>query len=277
MCLKHCDIQSTCIYLGTYFTIERQTRGKHGRNFDSKVVLITGAGSGIGQATSIKMASLGAILCLSDVNETSLKETKDMCPKPTRGEHFTSAFDVGRTESCNGFIEAIMSNFDRVDQVFNCAGINPTAYSLENISDSYWDKLISCNLKGLFNVTRACIPHMKSGSSFVNVSSRLGSCPKPQMAVYAATKYGIIGFSKCMALDLGPKGIRINVIAPGYIDTPTNACVVEGPELIGRAVQGIALGSMGTAEECADVVALLFSDQGRYVNGSVVEITGGTE
>jgi len=247
------------------------------RIFDNKVVVITGAGSGIGRAASIKMAALGATLCMSDINNTSVAETKEMCVKPARDEHFTLGFDVGSTEGCNGFVEAIVSKFGRIDHVFNCAGVNPTAYPLEEISDSYWDRLVCCNLKGPFNMMRACLPHMRSGSSFVNVSSRLGLGPKPQMAVYAATKYGIIGFSKCMALELGPKGIRVNVIAPGYILTPTNASVVEGPESIERAVDKIAMGRMGTAEECADVVAFLFSDESRYMNGSVVEITGGME
>ena len=103
----------------------------------------------------------------------------------------------------------------------------------------------------------------------------MGLAPTAGMAVYSASKYGVIGFSKCVALELGPKGIRTNVIAPGYIDTPTNASVVAGKESVERAAKRVALGRMGVPEDVADVVAFLFRDESRYMNGSVVEITGG--
>lgn len=109
----------------------------------------------------------------------------------------------------------------------------------------------------------------------MNVSSICGLEPTAGFAVYCASKYGVIGFSKCIALELGPKGIRTNIIAPGYIDTPTNAGVVAGPESVERMRAGVSLGRLGTPEEVADVVSFLFSDESRYMNGSVVEITGG--
>lgn len=113
------------------------------------------------------------------------------------------------------------------------------------------------------------------GGSYVNVSSICGLHPVANQAIYCATKYGVIGFSKSMALELGPKGIRTNVVAPGYIDTPTNAGVVKGPEYVKRMEQGNSLGRLGTPEEVADVVAFLMSGEARYMNGSVVEIDGG--
>ncbi|OCL14502.1 NAD(P)-binding protein, partial [Glonium stellatum] len=103
------------------------------------------------------------------------------------------------------------------------------------------------------------------GASFVNVSSILGLHPSAHQAIYCATKFGIIGFSKCMALELGPKGIRTNIIAPGYIDTPTNAGVIKGGEFITRMEKGTALGRLGTPEEVADVVSFLFSNESRYM------------
>jgi len=99
--------------------------------------------------------------------------------------------------------------------------------------------------------------------------------PTPGFAVYCATKYGIIGFSKCLALELGGKGIRTNVVAPGYIDTPTNAMVVEGREAVDRVVERVSMGRLGRAEEVADVVVWLMGDEAGYVNGSVVEVNGG--
>jgi len=197
------------------------------RKFEDKVILCTGTGSGIGRATAIKLSQLGATLALTDINASSLSETLSLCEK---GDHFTSAFDIGSTESCNTFIDSIIEKYSRLNHIFNCAGVNPTSLATVSITDEYWDKLLTTNLKGLFNITRACIPHLTSGASFVNVSSIAGLRPTAGFAVYCASKCGVIGFSKCMALELGPKGIRTNIVAPGYIDTPTNASVVAGKE-----------------------------------------------
>ena len=109
----------------------------------------------------------------------------------------------------------------------------------------------------------------------MNVSSRCGLEATPGFAVYCASKYAVIGFSKCMALELGPRGIRTNVVAPGYIDTPTNASVVAGKESVARLEASVAMRRMGTPEEVADVVAFLMGSESAYMNGSVVEITGG--
>ena len=241
------------------------------QTFKDKVVLITGASSGIGRATAKKMASLGAKLSLQDIQKHTLIETNSICG----GSHLTSAFDVGKTTECNQFVSDTIKQYGTIDHIFNCAGVNPTSYPLEDTTDEYWDKLVNTNLKGTYNITRASIPHLKSGASFVNVSSISGQKPTAQHAIYCATKYGIIGFSKSMALELGPKGIRVNIVAPGYIDTPSNASVVAGPEAVQRSADAVAIKRMGTAEEIADVVAFLFSDDARYMNGSVVEINGG--
>lgn len=242
-------------------------------SFEGKIALITGAGSGIGRATAIKLSNLGPPgLALTDINSESLEETKKLC----KGDVLTQAFDIASNEHCKDFVNKAYEHFKRVDHVFNCAGVNPTAYDIEDVTDEYWDKLVNTNLKGVFNITRAITPRLQSGASFVNVSSISGLHPTARHAVYCATKYGIIGFSKCMALELGPKGIRTIVVCPGYIDTPTNASVVKGKEAMERSAKSVAMGRMGTAEEVADVVAFLFSDESLYMNGSVVEINGGT-
>lgn len=222
--------------------------------FDDKLCLITGAASGIGQATAKKMASLGAKLALSDVNEEGLKRTIASC-----GEgHKTAIFDVGRSDACSKFVEETVQQFGRIDHVFNCAGVNPTAYPLTDTTDAYYDKLMNTNLKGTYNMTRAAIPHLAHGSSIVNVSSIMGVSVAPNYAIYCATKWGIVGFTKAMAMELGPKQIRVNAVAPGYIDTPTNAGVLAGREAVEEQTRKVAMGRMGTAGEVADVVAYLF-------------------
>jgi len=167
-----------------------------------------------------------------------------------------------------------ISKFGRLDYVFNCAGVNPTSLKLEETSDAYWDKLVNTNLKGVFLVTRACLPHLHRGAAIVNVSSISGIRGSALQSVYCTTKFGLIGMSKSLALELGPRGIRVNCVAPGYIDTPSNAGIVKGGEAVERMRQGNALERLGTPEEVADVVAFLFGEGARYVNGAVVEIDG---
>jgi NAD(P)-dependent dehydrogenase (short-subunit alcohol dehydrogenase family) len=233
---------------------------------EGKVVFLTGAGSGIGRATALKLSKLGARLALSDIDIESC----------SGGPHQVNLLNVAEYKRCIETVKDAIGYFGRIDHVFNCAGINPVARDLVDCSEDYFDKLMAVNLKGVYTVTKATSPYLRSGSAIVNVSSICGLHPRKQMAIYCATKYAIIGFSKSMALELGPKGIRVNVVAPGYIETPTNDSVVAGEEALKRTNERVAFGRMGKASEIADVVAFLLSDESRYMNGSVVEVNGGT-
>ncbi|KAF2253672.1 NAD(P)-binding protein [Trematosphaeria pertusa] len=221
------------------------------------------------------MASLGATLALCDINYDNLEATRKLCSSSSPTTPYIDDVDVSAKAEVVKFVDTTVQKLGALHHVFNCAGVNPTSIPLEETTDEYWDKLVDTNLKGVFHVTRAAIPHLAPGASFVNVSSISGIRPSALQAVYCTTKYGLIGFSKCMALELGPRGIRTNVVAPGYIDTPSNAGIVKGGEAVERMRNGNALGRLGTPEEVADVVAFLFSEEARYVNGSVVEIDGG--
>jgi len=227
-------------------------------DFTSRVALITGAGSGIGRATAQKLASLGCKLALSDINSEGLAETLKLCDG--KGGHYTEISSVANTTACTAFVENTVSHFGHFDFVFNCAGVNPTAIDLTDTTDEYFDKLVATNLKGTFAITRAAIPHLEKrpGASIVNVSSIMGVSVSSRISVYCMTKFGVNGFTKAMALELGPKGVRINAVAPGYIDTPTNAGVVEGGDAVRRQEEKSGMGRMGTAGEVADVVAFLF-------------------
>ncbi len=241
-------------------------------DLEGKVVIVTGASSGIGRATAIKLSKLGALLALTGRRENALNETLEQCGQG----HMTALFDVRDGDATDHFIQNVMHKFGKIDHVFNNAGVNPKAVPIASMGNDDLNIMIDTNIKGMINVTRAALPHLQNGACFVNHSSISGLHPAPNIGLYCATKYAIIGFSKCMALELGPRGIRTNVIAPGYIDTPTNISVLEGAESMKRAGAATAMGRMGTPEEVADVVAFLFSDGSRYMNGSVVEINGGT-
>jgi NAD(P)-dependent dehydrogenase (short-subunit alcohol dehydrogenase family) len=229
---------------------------------EGKVVFLTGAGSGIGRATALKLSKLGARLALSDINIESCRETAKQC---AGGPHQVTLLNVAEKKGCIETVKDAIGYFGRIDHVFNCAGINPTARDLVDCSEDYFDKLVAVNLKGVYNVTKATIPYLRSGSAIVNVSSVCGIHPHKQMAIYCATKFAIIGFSKSMALELGPKGIRVNVVAPGYIETPTNSAVMAGEEALKKTVEQVAMGRMGKASEVADVVAFLMGDESRYM------------
>jgi NAD(P)-dependent dehydrogenase (short-subunit alcohol dehydrogenase family) len=162
--------------------------------FEDKVCLITGSASGIGRATAAKMASLGARLALCDINLEGLNETNTLCG----GGHLAQVVDVSSSEACNNFIDATVTQYTRLDHVFNCAGVNPTAYALTDTTDAYWDRLVNTNLKGTYAITRAAIPHLPSGSSIVNVSSMMGVTVAANYAIYCTTKWGIVGFTKAM-------------------------------------------------------------------------------
>ncbi|KAI0128517.1 3-oxoacyl-reductase [Xylariales sp. AK1849] len=241
--------------------------------FEGKVILITGAASGIGRATAIKLASQGATLSLCDINEDACSQVLEEAGR--NRTHTSMGCDVGSSAQCEEVVRHTLSLMGTIDFVFNCAGINPTALEINETTDEYFDKLMNTNLRGPYNVTRACGPHLKAGAAIVNVSSTAGLKASRGFSIYCATKFGVIGFTKAMALELGPKGIRMNCVAPGPIDTPTMVGNVAGANANDKLIAGIALGRLGQPEEVADVVVFLFSEESRFMNGSVVEVSGG--
>jgi NAD(P)-dependent dehydrogenase (short-subunit alcohol dehydrogenase family) len=243
-------------------------------NFRGSIILITGAGSGIGRATALALSKLNATLMLSDINLDSVKETASLCTQHASEVHVFK-LDVGDTAACEEHVKSVVNNHGAPTHVFNCAGINPTAYALSDVTDEYYEQIMSVNLRGTFAITRAVLPHLSRGSTVTNVSSILGTKGAHKMAVYSASKWAVVGFTKSMAMELGPKGIRVNAIAPGYIDTPTNSDVVEGKEAMEASARKVPMGRLGTAEEVANAVVWLMSEEARYVSGSVVEINGG--
>ncbi|KAF3049668.1 hypothetical protein E8E11_009341 [Didymella keratinophila] len=165
------------------------------KEFQDKVVLITGGASGIGRATVLKLSSLGAKLAICDLNESSLSSLTS----ETQTQIFMQAVDVGNTSQVNSFVSNTIKELGKIDYVFNCAGVNPTSIPLEDTPDAYWDKLVNTNLKGVFLVTRACLPYLSRGSAIVNVSSISGIRGSALQSVYCTTKFGLIGMSKSLS------------------------------------------------------------------------------
>ena len=238
-----------------------------------KVAIITGAGRGIGQATAVKFAREGAKVVVCDLTPESLEETLALC-KETRGEAMGYAADVRDMKSLKGMVEATLLKWGRVDCLVNNAGIVADA-QLKNMSEDQFDNVIEINLKGVFNCTKAVVDTMlvQQSGVILNSSSIVGLYGNFGQTNYAATKFGVIGFTKTWFRELGPKGIRVNAVAPGFIATHILDAIPENvmKQLAGR----VSLGRLGQPDEVASVYAFLASDDASYINGAVLEVSGG--
>ncbi|MDP1717280.1 MAG: beta-ketoacyl-ACP reductase [Burkholderiales bacterium] len=238
-----------------------------------KVAIITGAGRGIGQATAVKFAREGAKVVVCDLTPESLEETLALC-KETRGEAMGYAADVRDMKSLKGMVEATLLKWGRVDCLVNNAGIVSDA-QLKNMSEDQFDNVIEINLKGVFNCTKAVVDTMLAQQSGVilNSSSIVGLYGNFGQTNYAASKFGVIGMVKTWARELGRKGIRANAVCPGYIATSILGSIPD--KVLSALEEKVPLGRLGQPEEIANTFAFLASDEASYINGAVIEVSGG--
>ena len=237
---------------------------------DSKVALITGASRGIGKAVALRFAAEGASIAFTDVkvDEHTVQEISALGVK-VKG-YCSDASDYQATHEV---VERILSEFGRIDILVNNAGITRDGLMLR-MDEAQWDSVLNVNLKSAFNFTHALTPIMarqRSGSmifmsSVVGVHGNAGQCN------YAASKAGMIGLSKSIAKEMGPRGIRANCIAPGFIDSEMTAKLPE--TVLKQWIASIPLRRAGTIDEVAGVALFLASDLSSYVSGQVIEVTG---
>jgi len=249
-----------------------------------RLALVTGGGSGIGRAVCSVMAREGALLAVSDVNKANAEETLSMLPQYTtttdsfKGcSHAAFATDVSSSTQVSQLMDEIQNTFKTVPSAaVHSAGIAKDAFLLK-LDEKTFDDNINVNLKGTFLVNQALAKAMvqadvKNGS-IVNISSIVGKTGNIGQAAYAASKAGVIGFTKSAAKDLGRNNIRVNAVLPGFIQTPMTANLPE--KVIQMILFQIPLMRMGKPEEIAEVCAFLASSRSSYMTGSVVEATGG--
>ena len=238
-----------------------------------KVAIITGAGRGIGQATAVKFATEGAKVVVCDLSPEWIEETIKLC-KETRGDVMGYVADVRDMTSLEGMVAATVAKWGRVDCLVNNAGIVSDA-QLKNMSEDQFDRVIEINLKGVFNCTKAVVNTMLAQQSGVilNASSIVGLSGNFGQTNYAAAKFGVIGMVKTWARELGRKGIRANAVCPGFIATTILGSI---PERVLRALEEkVPMGRLGKPEEVANTFAWLASDEASYINGAVIEVSGG--
>lgn len=238
-----------------------------------KVSIITGAGRGIGQATALKFAREGAKVVVCDLTEESLAQTVSLCERagaPTLG----CVANVTDIQSLRAMVQTIVAQWGRIDCLVNNAGIVADA-QLKSMTEDQFDKVIAVNLKGVFNCTKAVVDTMLAQQSGVilNASSIVGLYGNFGQTNYAASKFGVIGMVKTWARELGRRGIRSNAVCPGFISTSILATI---PEKVIKALEDkVPMGRLGKPEDVANTFAFLASDEAAYINGAVIEVSGG--
>ncbi len=242
---------------------------------DQRVAIITGGANGIGLATAKRFVSEGAVVVIADLKRDQIDAAVAEC-QATSSQAWVIGLivDVTQRASVDAMVEAVKREAGRIDILVNNAGITKDA-RLVKMTEVEFDAVIDVNLKGVFNCAQAVVPTMiEQGKGVIlNASSIVGLYGNFGQTNYAATKFGVIGFTKTWFRELGPKGIRVNAVAPGFIATHILDAI---PENVMKQLEGrVSLGRLGKPEEIASVYAFLASDDASYINGAVLEVSGG--
>ncbi|MEO6847085.1 MAG: SDR family oxidoreductase [Chthoniobacterales bacterium] len=259
----------------------------YNQRFDGKVIVITGATGGMGKALALRIAREGGSLVLSDLSQDSLSALATEISKVGHTPQLLAA-DAGDPEFGKELVEFALRHFGKIDGFVPCAGIIFCKSVLE-IDLAQWKRVMSVNLNGVFFSLQAVSKAMieaGNGGAIVTISSTSSRGARPNNADYGITKAGIDHLTRTMALELAPKGIRVNAVSPGVIDTAMWKKVdQERGTLLGLPPGGltnqmadeIPLGRTGTPEEVADLITFLLSDQAAYITGQIITIDGGFE
>ncbi|PBB04844.1 SDR family NAD(P)-dependent oxidoreductase [Salimicrobium humidisoli] len=242
-----------------------------------KAGLVTAAGSGIGRASAIALAKSGAKVMVSDVSEEGGNETVKMITDEGGEAQFFKC-DVSDEDQVKALVDETVSAFGKLDIAHNNAGINAGQVKIGEMESADWDKTIKINLYGVFYCVKHQINAMleTGGGSIVNSASGSGLEGSAKMTPYTASKHGVVGLTKSVALEYGKQGIRINAIAPGATITPAIEKWAENhPEQYNGVLESLPAGEMSTPEDQGNVVAFLCSDLAKQINGVTVPVDGG--
>jgi 3-oxoacyl-[acyl-carrier protein] reductase len=242
-------------------------------SLENKVAIVTGAGQGIGREVATTLADAGAEIAAVDVQLELAKETASLLTQRDRKAKEYRC-DVSKSEEVQTTVDQVMKDFGKIDILINNAGITRDNLILR-MSDSEWDAVLAVNLKGVFNFTKFCAKYMMKArcGKIVNIASIVGIRGNPGQANYSASKGGVIALTKTCARELAPRGIQVNAVAPGFIDTEMTRVLTEDQKV--KIVSEIPLQRLGMPKDVAAGVLFLCSPLSDYITGQVLVVDGG--
>lgn len=252
--------------------------------FAGKIAIVTGGATGIGRAIALRLAGEGATVLVADVNEGFGAETERALGDISPGSRFI-ACDVSRSADVQAMTAEVMAEHGRIDALVNNAGIPGALVPADELDDDVWDRVLAVNLRGVFLCSKYAVPGLTAAprGAIVNIASTFGMVGAPNTPAYAASKAGVIGLTRQMAVDLGPRGVRVNAVSPGYVDNDmdqrrTRMTVEAAAKNLAAREDAAALQPLGRqadVSEIAAAVAFLASDDASFMTGAVVPVDGG--
>lgn len=241
---------------------------------DGKVAIVTGGSRGIGRSTAIKLASLGADVIINYTSRPDAADEVIRLIKGNDGKAIAIKADVSNLHEVKDMMKRVVDTYGKIDILVNNAGITKDNLILR-MSEEDWDDVINVNLKGAFNCIKEASRYMIKNryGKIVNVASVIGVVGNIGQANYAASKAGIIGLTKSVAKELSSRGINVNAVAPGFIDTEMTRVLKD--DIKSEMLKAIPLGRFGTPEDVSNVIAFLVSSFSDYITGQVIHIDGG--
>ncbi|MEY9159169.1 SDR family NAD(P)-dependent oxidoreductase [Bradyrhizobium japonicum] len=240
--------------------------------FHGKVVIVTGAASGIGEATARRFVAEGAKAALIDRDEASLEKVANSLPAD---QVMVQTADVSDSRAVDGMVAAVIGRFGRLDVIVNNAGVHEGG-DPASITDEKWRKVMSTDIDGVFYGCRAALPHLeKTKGSIVNTASVSGTGGDWGMSPYNAAKGAVVNLTRALALDLGKKGIRVNGVCPSLTRTGMTEDMMDDKKLLTKFAERIPLGRVCEPQEVAAVIAFLASDDASFMTGANVAVDGG--
>jgi 3-oxoacyl-[acyl-carrier protein] reductase len=242
--------------------------------FNDKVVLITGGTRGIGRACALAFAKAGAKVAICGRSEDSSQRAAEELSNESKGTVSGFQADMGDSESVDALIKSITDSFGAVEILVNNAGITRDGLIMR-MKNEHWSDVFATNMDGAFYASRAVTRNMMKArwGRIINISSVVGIHGQAGQTNYSAAKAGIIGFSKALAQELGPRNVTVNVVAPGYIETDMTADL--GEEALAKIVERIPAGRSGTPDDIAASVLFLAGESSSYITGQVLSVDGG--
>jgi NAD(P)-dependent dehydrogenase (short-subunit alcohol dehydrogenase family) len=247
-------------------------------NFTDKVVLITGAGNGIGRATALAFAQQGASVVVADMSRSAGEETTALITQAGGIATFILC-DVTKDQDVQSMVDGTIETYGKLDIAFNNAGIEIESSKLADGDEATYDKIMDVNVKGVWRCMKYQIPALlkQSSSAIVNTASIAGLGAAPKMSIYSASKHAVIGLTKSAAVEYGKKGLRVNAICPAVIDTEMFRRATENDPQKEQYVRSLhPVGRIGQPEEVAAAVLYLCSDLAGFTTGVALPIDGGS-